>query len=144
MANFVIFCSKRFCILLTSFPLVSPLSNHSTVTLFVSTFIPDTTAECIRPENKIQWTMFKGKMIVQNKISNRCNSHLDICWFKFVQTLPSKLFDHSFCLLEFWKQILARLSIQFSRIVIGHVMPPKSNHYLKSDWQHQLENFSFQ
>ena len=29
----------------TSFPFVSPLSNHSTVTLFVSALIPDTTAE---------------------------------------------------------------------------------------------------
>ena len=34
---------------ITSFPLVSPLSNHSTVTLFVSTLIPETTAEWIRP-----------------------------------------------------------------------------------------------
>ena len=33
----------------TSLPLVSPLSNHSTVTLLVSTLIPDTTAEWIRP-----------------------------------------------------------------------------------------------
>ena len=37
---------------LTSFPLVSPLSNHSTVTLLVSTLMPETTAECIRPEKQ--------------------------------------------------------------------------------------------
>ena len=39
---------------LTSFPLVSPLSNHSTVTLLVSKLIPDTTAEWMRPEDKKQ------------------------------------------------------------------------------------------
>ena len=37
---------------LTSLPLVSPLSNHSTVTLFVSTLMPDTTAEWIRPADR--------------------------------------------------------------------------------------------
>ena len=36
----------------TSFPLVSPLSNHSTVTLLASGFTPLMTAECIRPENQ--------------------------------------------------------------------------------------------
>ena len=36
----------------TSFPLVSPLSNHSTVTLLASGFTPLITAECIRPENQ--------------------------------------------------------------------------------------------
>ena len=36
----------------TSLPLVSPLSNHSTVTLFVSTLMPDTTAEWIRPADR--------------------------------------------------------------------------------------------
>jgi hypothetical protein len=36
---------KRSRCTVTSFPLVSPLSNHSTVTLRVVVLIPDTTAE---------------------------------------------------------------------------------------------------
>lgn len=36
----------------TSLPFVSPLSNHSTVTLFASGFTPLITAECIRPVSK--------------------------------------------------------------------------------------------
>ena len=47
----------------TSFPLVSPLSNHSTVTLLVVVLIPDTTAEWIRPVTK------KGKNKVLNMLS---------------------------------------------------------------------------
>ena len=38
----------------TSFPLVSPRSNHSTVTLRVSILIPETTAEWMRPEKLIR------------------------------------------------------------------------------------------
>lgn len=43
----------------TSLPLVSPRSNHSTVTLRVSMLMPETTAEWMRPEimakNPFQW-----------------------------------------------------------------------------------------
>ena len=41
--------SNKYLISLTSFPFVSPLSNHSTVTLRVSGLMPDTTAEWMRP-----------------------------------------------------------------------------------------------
>ncbi len=45
-----------------SLPLVSPLSNHSTVTLRESMLMPDTTAEWIRPEKKNTWNLtLKGK-----------------------------------------------------------------------------------
>lgn len=37
--------NKTYKYQITSFPLVSPLSNHSTVTLRVVVLIPDTTAE---------------------------------------------------------------------------------------------------
>ena len=40
---------KSSIFLHTSFPLVSPPSNHSTVTLNESEFTPETTAEWIRP-----------------------------------------------------------------------------------------------
>ena len=61
--------AKTWCIKvewLTSFPLVSPRSNHSTVTDLVSGLMPDTTAEWIRPaegERKSVWewgTIWRG------------------------------------------------------------------------------------
>lgn len=46
---------------LTSLPLVSPCSNHSTVTLRVSGFIPETTAEWMRPGKKEREIKMKVK-----------------------------------------------------------------------------------
>lgn len=41
---------KIYIYIYTSFPFVSPLSNHSTVTVRCSQLIPETTAEWTRPE----------------------------------------------------------------------------------------------
>ena len=48
----------------TSFPLVSPRSNHSTVTLRVSILIPETTAEWMRPEKLIRKKSLNQHVII--------------------------------------------------------------------------------
>ena len=60
---------------LTSFPLVSPPSNHSTVMLCSSAFTPDITAEWIRPLDR--WISTQFQFSFQNG-NNNGNGYIHI------------------------------------------------------------------
>ena len=76
----------------TSFPLVSPRSNHSTVTLRVSILIPETTAEWIRPsrkkaQNYVCFSSFSSQCVI---LKTKKLQKLKIPWSWYVNIFLKK------------------------------------------------------